>query len=198
MAANPSPINYIFVDFENVPQIEVSLLGRKAMAFTLFLGPKCKMDGAVVEKLMLHADSVQLVRLGTAGNNALDFVLSYYVGRAAASDPGGVFHIVSKDTGFDPLVAHLKSRNLQARRHNDFAPFAPAKAPTLHAKTLEHLKKNAAARPKTRTTLEHQVKALSGNKATDAAVAAVITKLTKANQITITPTGAVTYHLPID
>jgi len=61
------------------------------------------------------------------------FTLAYYVGRAAVLDPSGFFHIISRDTGYDPLVAHLRSNHVQAHRHPDFAslqsrlnPSAPA------------------------------------------------------------------------
>jgi len=57
---------------------------------------------------------VQLVRLTATGKNALDFTLAYYVGRAVAADPTGFFHIVSKDTGYDPLIEHLRSKHIRA------------------------------------------------------------------------------------
>ena len=63
---------------------------------------------------------MQLVRLLSGGRNALDFTLVSYVGRAVAADPAGHFHIISKDTGYDPLIEHLQSRNIHAQRHNDF------------------------------------------------------------------------------
>ncbi len=42
------------------------------------------------------------------GRNSLDFVLTMVLGRMIAADPGGYFHIVSKDTNFDSVVRHLK------------------------------------------------------------------------------------------
>lgn len=115
-------MNHVFVDFENVHQIDLSVIGDKSVSFMLLVGAsQSKLDVALVEKLMERAASVQLVRLTSSGRNALDFALSYYVGRAAVSDPAGYFHIISKDTGFNPLVEHLRSRNIRARRHDDFA-----------------------------------------------------------------------------
>jgi hypothetical protein len=76
--------------------------------------------------------TVQLVRLTTSGKNALDFALAYYLGRAVMSNPPGHFHIVSGDTGFDPLIEHLRSRHIRADRHDDCVPLttpAPASAP---------------------------------------------------------------------
>jgi hypothetical protein len=156
MAAHDSfkPVNYVFVDFENVAQIDHAVIGARTVHFTLLLGAKqTKLDAALVEKLLENAASVQLVRLSSSGKNALDFTLAYYLGRTASADPGAFYHIVSKDTGFDPLIEHLKSRHIRAQRHDAFAtlqfgvtttpaaplpspaaPSAPAKAPVAKTK----------------------------------------------------------------
>ena len=129
------PVNHVFVDYENVHDVDPALIGAKSVSLTLLLGARqTKLDAALVEKLMEHAATVQLVRLTSSGRNALDFALAYYVGRAVMSDPTGHFHIVSGDTGFDPLIEHLRSRHIHARRHANFAPLttpppAPAQAP---------------------------------------------------------------------
>src|SRR5258706_6824594 len=128
----PPPVNHVFVDFENVHEIDLAIIGAKAVSFTLLMGSRqTKLDASLVEKLLEHASSVQLVRLTSGGKNALDFVLAYHVGRAAAADPAGFFHIVSKDTGFDPLIEHLKSKHIRARRHDSFATLAFASSPKL-------------------------------------------------------------------
>lgn len=112
------PMNHVFVDFENVHQVDLTLIGSKSVSFTLMVGAKqTKMDSDLVEKLMAHSSSVQLVKLNSSGKNALDFALAYYLGRAALADPTGYFHIVSKDGGFDPLIEHLRSRRIHVYRH---------------------------------------------------------------------------------
>ena len=141
-------MNHVFVDYENVHEVDPAVIGARSVSLTLLLGARqTRLDAALVEKLMEHAASVQLVRLTTSGENALDFALAYYVGRAAAADPTGHFHIVSKDTGFDPLIEHLRSRHIDAHRHNDFTALTfsgSAKPPSalpedLMPRVLEHL-----------------------------------------------------------
>jgi len=111
-------MNHVFVDFENVHQVDLTLIGAKSVSFTLMVGPKqTKLDSDLVEKLTAHSASVQLVKLKSSGKNALDFALAYYLGRAALADPTGYFHIVSKDGGFDPLIEHLRSRHIHVYRH---------------------------------------------------------------------------------
>lgn len=54
-SAHPaSPINHVFVDFENVPKVDLTILGSKAANFTLLLGPRqTKLDVALVEKILV-------------------------------------------------------------------------------------------------------------------------------------------------
>ena len=130
----PPRLNHVFVDYENVHEIDSTVIGNKAVSFTLLLGAKqTKLNADLVEKLLQHAASVQLVRLTSSGKNALDIALTYYVGRAVAADPSGYFHIISKDGGYDALIEHLKSKHIRAHRHNDFKTLtfsSAAKPPT--------------------------------------------------------------------
>ena len=172
-------MNHVFVDFENVHEVDPAVIGARSVSLTLLLGARqTKLDAALVEKLMEHAATVQLVRLTSSGKNALDFALAYYVGRAVMADPTGRFHIVSRDTGFDPLIEHLRSRHIHAHRHDDFTPLtssAPAKPPSappedLLTRVLEHLRKHVTNRPKRKKTLVSHLLAFSGNAATEADV----------------------------
>ncbi len=130
------PTNHIFVDFENVHEVDLSLIGQMSVHVTVLVGAKqTKLDAELVEKLVRHADSVNLVRLLEPGRNAIDFTLAYYVGRAAVLDPSGYFHIISGDTGYDPLIAHLRRNHVKAQRHENFE--------TIKAK----LNNNTAAEP---------------------------------------------------
>jgi hypothetical protein len=207
MTAHPNhlspPMNHIFVDFENVHDVDPAVIGARSVSLTLLLGARqTKLDAALVEKLMLHAATVQLVRLTTSGENALDFALAYYVGRAVMADPTGWFHIVSKDTGFDPLIEHLRSRHIHAYRHDDFTALTfsgPAKPPSsppedLMPRVLEHLAKHVNNRPKRKKTLVSHLRAFLGNAVTEAHVLDLVEKLCKAGRLSIGDKDAVTYH----
>lgn len=201
------PINYVFVDYENVHDVDLSLIGSKTVHLTLLLGARqTKLDAALVEKLMAHSASVQLVRLNSSGKNALDFALAFYVGRAAQSDPHAYFHIVTKDTGFDPLIEHLRSRHIHARRHADYTTLTLAAAPKPSAsepadllnRALEHLRKNTNNRPKRQKTLGSHLAAFCGKSSTAAEVDALIEKLRKAGHLKIDEKGGVSYLLDSD
>ncbi|MDO4642879.1 MAG: PIN domain-containing protein, partial [Cardiobacteriaceae bacterium] len=57
---------------------------------------------------------VHFVRLEKAGKNALDFYLSYYLGRITEQDKQAYICILSRDGGYDVLVEHLKENRLCA------------------------------------------------------------------------------------
>jgi hypothetical protein len=42
--------------------------------------------------------------------------IAYYLGEHSGQKENAFFHIISKDTGFDPLVAHLKGRGFLLAR----------------------------------------------------------------------------------
>jgi hypothetical protein len=205
------PLNHVFVDFENVHQIDVSVLGTKMVKFTILLGAKqTKLDAGLVEKLKEHAAAVQLIRLASTGKNALDFTLAYYVGRTVSSNPAAYIHIVSGDTGFDPLVEHLRSRHIHAHRHDSFAtltfcgtskaatavakPDPPAKEEPLK-RVLEHLRKNLTNRPKKKKTLLSHLKSHLGKDATAADATKMLEMLRQAGRVSIGEKDAVTYKI---
>lgn len=49
---------------------------------------------------------VESVQITGNGPSALDFDIAFYIGHLAQLHPGASFVIVSRDTGFDPLVKH--------------------------------------------------------------------------------------------
>jgi hypothetical protein len=220
----PPPVNHVFVDFENVHKIDLAVIGSKSVSFTLLVGPRqTKLDASLVEKLFEHAVSVQLVRLTSAGKNALDFTLAYYVGRAVAADPNGCFYIVSKDAGYDPLIKHLQSRRISAERHDGFdtlpfvrpakptAPSPPASArkpkpqpqpksesdnhDAWKGRVVERFRSHPAARPRTQKRLVSLLKSQGGHKVTEAEAESLIELLCQDGHLTIGDKGKIAYHL---
>jgi hypothetical protein len=197
------PMNHVFVDFENLKKLDPAVIGARSVSLTLLLGAgQTRVDAALVEKLIEHAATVQFVRLTSFGKNALDFTLAYYLGRAVLADPTGWFHIVSGDTGFDPLIEHLRSRHIHAYRHDDFTTLtfsAPAKPPSVlpedpMTRVLEHLAKHVNNRPQRKKTLVSHLRTFLGNAATDADALVLVEKLCKAGRLSIGDKEAVTYH----
>ena len=217
------PINHVLVDFENVCEIDPTIFAAKNVDFRLLLGAgQTKLDIGLVEKLLLHAASVQLVRLTSRGKNALDLTLACYLGEALAADPAGIFHIVSKDKGFDPLIQHLQSKHHRVQRHDSFASLtfgglpksrqsdpsaisptcvpantnnAPLSLDGLLDQAVAQLRKTAAHRPKNRTSLRRYLITYLRPEITQTTAESIIEALASIGHLAIEAKGAVSYSL---
>ena len=198
------PSHHIFVDFENVPEVESSVFALQGVALTLVVGAnQTKLDAALVEKVMGHSPRPHLVRLTTGGKNAVDFALSYHLGCAVVANPKACFHIVSKDKGFDPLIEYLCGRQVRVRRHGDFealtypdpVPSSPTPSKEVVTRALEHLRKNLNHRPKRKKTLASHLRGIAGKTAGESDILCLIEQLRTAGHISLDAKDAVTYHL---
>lgn len=97
--------NYVLIDFENVHVKSLDLLEGEHFRVMVFLGPKnTKLPVDLVLAMQAFGERAEYVTLEASGTNALDFHVAFHLGRLATADPDAFFHIISKDTGFDPLV----------------------------------------------------------------------------------------------
>jgi hypothetical protein len=108
---------YVLIDHENVQPEAVAALDRELVHIMVFVGAsqsKVAFDMAAVLQPM--GPRASYCKIAGNGPNALDFHIAFYIGHLAATEPDAAFYIVSKDTGFDPLLEHLKSRKITAGR----------------------------------------------------------------------------------
>ncbi len=109
--------NYVLIDFENVQPESLRLLPQEHFKVLVFVGPgQTKVPFDVAASLQEFGDRAKYVKVSARGPNALDFHIAYYLGRLATAEPTARFHVISKDTGFDPLLDHLRSQQIPARR----------------------------------------------------------------------------------
>ena len=110
-------INYVLVDHENVQPTDLNLLDREDVRLWVFVGAaQTKLSSELAIQMQVMRERADYVRISGNGSNALDFHIAFHIGQLAAVDPRGFFHIISKDTGFDPLVQHLKTKKILACR----------------------------------------------------------------------------------
>ena len=207
-------MNHIFVDYENIKTVDPAAFEIDNATFTLLFGPQNrKLDAALVESLLCRAPAVELVRLNESGRNAVDFGLAYYLGKKVAADPTAQFHLISKDTGYDPLIEHLRSRNVRINRYPSFealaprgaakpasalkppAPAIPAAGANGNDRVVAYLKRNESNRPRRKATLVRHLRSQLLRGAGDEEVNRCITILEANRQLTINEKGTVTYHL---
>ena len=115
-------MHHIFVDFENVPSVDLSLIGEHNAEVTLLIGEKQrKLEIPLVRQIHAHAAKVTLIEVGSSGRNALDLVLAWHLGKIAERYPTDSFFVVSKDKDFEPLLRHLRTLGLDVARVDAFS-----------------------------------------------------------------------------
>jgi len=115
-------INYVLIDHENVQPTDLGLLHRADIRLWVFVGAgQAKLSSELAIQMQAMRERADYVRICGNGPNALDFHIAFYIGQLSGNDPDGFFHIISRDTGFDPLVEHLKARKIRACRSASIA-----------------------------------------------------------------------------
>ena len=191
--------NIILIDFENVQPKDLAQLRERPFQTKVFCGAnQTKVPFDLAAELQPLGPDAEYIRIQGTGPNALDFHIAYYIGRLAAQIPDATFYIVSKDKGFDPLIKHLKSKDITCNRLGSLSDIpglsapAPALPPDRTQKVADNLLNRKESRPRTVKTLTAFIKGQLNKQATDGAVGEVIARLTRAGLVTL-PDGKVTY-----
>ena len=194
--------NYILIDFENIQPKNLELLQGGLFKIKVFIGHnQTKLPLEVALSLQPFGSDAEYIRIEGSGPNALDFHIAFYVGQLAAEDPNGYFHIISKDTGFDPLIKHLKSIKIFAQREKDIADIPLIKISntnTVEEKidaVVDNLIKRKTTKPRTYKTLLGTLKSLFINKLSDNELSNLMDELVKRKLVIITE-DKVNYNLP--
>ena len=117
---NKNRTNYILVDYENVQPKSFMLPKNHQFKVIFFIGAKqTKVPVELASAMQNIGSSAQYIKISSNSKNALDFHITFYLGKMLEKDPKGHFHIISKDTGFDSLIKHLKNNKKLVYRHND-------------------------------------------------------------------------------
>lgn len=196
--------HFILVDFENVQPKSLGTLTPADTHVRVFAGAsQSKVDLGLAQALQRFGTHAEYVQIVGSGRNALDFHIAYYIGELAAKHPSARFTIVSKDTGFDPLIKHLVGRGLECRRVASLpggavakeaqakaparktAAKAPAPAKPAPAAPKDNRLKEArerlaglkAARPRTLKTLSSSLRSWFKPPLSDDGLAALLTEL---------------------
>lgn len=111
-------MKHILIDFENVkPTPEQLAALDEACHIWLFIGvqqvkQQRLFSADLCEALCRFGKNVHFLRLARQGSNALDFYLSYYLGRITERDNEALICILSRDGGYDVLVEHVRQNGL--------------------------------------------------------------------------------------
>ena len=110
-------VGYVFIDFESIQPDNLAVLAKLGFQIVIFIGAnQNKLPAELVIELQPWGKQVHYIRVTGQGRNALDFHISYYLGWFARNDKNAQFYIISKDKGFDPLIAHLHTNGIVIKR----------------------------------------------------------------------------------
>jgi hypothetical protein len=118
-----------------------------------------------------------------------------------AKEPSAYFHIISRDTGFDPLVKHLKSKKIKIQRERDLAeiPVLRLSTATSNGEKVAAIVKNLVgrgqSRPRKIKTLSNTINSLFTENLTEQQLMELVKELEEKQYIKVA-NGNVSYHLP--
>lgn len=194
--------NYVLIDYENVQPESLKGLDAEHFRVLLFVGAaQTKVSYEIAEGMQRLGSRAQYVKMAGKGPNALDFHIAFYIGYLAANDPTAFFHIISKDTGFDPLVQHLKTNKVFIVRSKAIESITLVKVanskplPDRVAVLVADLKKRGTARPKSVKTLTSTVASVFQKQLKETELAELIAELQRRGFISLHE-AKVSYALP--
>jgi hypothetical protein len=191
--------NYVLIDYENVQPKDVALLHGHAFKVLVFTGAnQTKVPLDLVKTLQPMGENADYILISGNGKNALDLHIAYYLGDLANKDPEGYYHVISKDTGFDPLIAHLKSRGIYAQRSSALCDIpilgftAPKTVDERVDAVIKNLESRGNSRPRKIKTLASTIHALFLKKLEQSEVDGLVAALEKRGKI-VAADGKVSY-----
>ncbi len=188
--------HHVLVDYENVqPKNLAALKGDQrdcGFQIIVFVGAnQTRLPRDLVLEMQSFGSDAQYIEITGSGKNALDFHIAYYLGKLAKSGSDDQFHVVSKDTGFDPLIRHLKENGIQvARRKGLFEiPWLRANEADSVDDQLQRVVRNfdmqGKSRPRKVRTLRTTINNLFGKSLTEEQLDTLVNGLRNLNYIAI-------------
>jgi hypothetical protein len=184
--------NIVLIDFESVHPVSLAALAPDFFRVKVFVGAtQSKLPFEVVAAIQHMGPRAEYIKIAGTGPNALDFHIAYYIGRIASQEPDAFFHIISKDTGFDPLIVHLKEKNVFCGRWQSLEEIPAVKAARVKSPEerailfLSRLLQPKATRPRTEKTLRTAISAHFQKQLTEEDVTAIVEALQRPGHLTI-------------
>lgn len=194
--------NYVLIDYENVQPASLALLEAECFEVLLFVGAsQARVPVDLASTLQPLGKRASYVKISGNGSNALDFHIAYYIGRRSVENPHAYFHVISKDSGFDPLIQHLRDGGIHVSRWEEIKaiPLCVAANPSMKGERLrlvvDRLRSGKVTRPRTEKSLGKWIAAQFHGQPGHDQIADLIARLQAGGVITIEG-GDVTYDQP--
>ena len=174
---------FVFVDFENVQSFDLGSLDSNTKVYIFVGRQQKKIPFELVTSAQKRGGAIEWIQISGQGRNALDFHIAYYLGELNQTTPKDVrFTVLSKDTGYDPLIQHLSEFGRQCKRINSLKEITSytkeeLEDPNTEA-VIQNLKKiQKPRRPRTRNTLSKHVSHVLRGKVSPEEAAGIIDNL---------------------
>ena len=201
---------YALLDLENVQPVSLENFKTEGFQLKVFVGanqPKISIE--LAQEIQGFGERAEYIRVQQTGKNALDFYIAFYMGQLSCNEPSCQITVISKDTGYDPLLKHMRSIGVKANRTAEASAKKqqPAQATNSSKKTptqmslaervqfaKKHLKKADKAKPAKLSSLVADLNSKFQKKLSQQAVQALIDELIKQG-IVIDNQGSISYQL---
>ncbi|MEQ8857907.1 MAG: PIN domain-containing protein [Pseudomonadales bacterium] len=195
--------NYLLVDYENVQPRCLAGLDVETWRVIVFVGAKqSKVSFELAAALQALGNAGEYVQISGSGRNALDFHIAFTMGRLATTEPGCRFHVLSKDSGFDPLLDRISAEGIGAHRYADLSEIPIQRVETSSescgdrvSAIVSNLRSRGNARPRKRETLANTIQSLFRKSLSAEEIDALMGALEREGHISLSG-DAVKYHLP--
>jgi hypothetical protein len=193
---------YVLIDYENVQPNAIADLDNEQYNVIVFVGSKQeKVRFDVVSAIQKMGKRGEYIKIADSGKNALDFHIAYYIGVLSAKEPDAHFHILSKDTGFDSLVKHLRTKKVVVDRMKNIGDLPHAKVAAAKpasdrvSAVITNLKQCGHARPRTLKALGSTINGWFQKSLSEREVSTIIAELARQGIVVIDQTK-VSYEFP--
>lgn len=192
----------MLIDYENVQPKDIEAFNKEHYKVIVFHGSnQTKVNIELARALQKMHDRADYIEIDGNGKNSLDFHIAFYIGQLAVQDPESFFHIISKDTGFDPLIRHLKSKKILACRSSAISEMPQEKV--LKAKTkseklaviIDNLQGREASKPSTYSKLLIDTYSIFKKRLPEEEIKTLVGNLIKQKLIIVSDDEKVTYNL---
>lgn len=194
--------HHVLIDYENVQPKNLESLKGHPVKVMVFVGAnQTKIPFDLADALQALGEKAEYIKISGTGRNALDFHIAFYLGELVDRDDTDTFHIISKDSGFDPLIRHLEARNVKTRRWQFLAelPFLRIPAEKSDDEKIDAIVRNLAgrgqSRPRRVKTLANTINALFSKELSETELQRLMELLQRRGRIRVQE-GKVSYHLP--
>ena len=188
--------NHVLIDYENVQPKNLAALKdvSKGRAFKVyvFVGVnQSRIPKELVFEMQTLGSDAEYVEIAGSGKNAADFHIAFYLGALGKPDSEDEFHIVSRDTGFDPLIKHLQGKNINAARRRDLFEIPWLKTSETESlgekidKVIRNFDLRGHSRPRKVRTLKASIRSLFGGNVPDEELDALVQGLKERKYVAV-------------